>query len=199
MPDDLPSPQGEQLWAGAPDPTAVFTPSDLFVVPLSLLWIGTVISFVAEAGSGSARFAYAPALLIGLFLVVGRFLVKGWRHRRTRYALTATHAQIIRGSKTHSIPLTPGELKIDVRQRRRRATVTFYPELHPAKSTAVFREMFENTGLDFTLRPGIDVPFRFFDVPNGSGLETALGRMQDRSDDIAVRFTHAINQGRNLA
>jgi hypothetical protein len=94
--------------------------------------------------------------------------------------------------------LAPGKLKIDVRQRRGRATVTFYPELHPPKGTAVFRELFENTGLDFTLRPGIDVPFRFFDVPNDAGLEAAVVRMEE-SADVDVRITQAINQGRNLA
>ena len=200
MPDDHLRLQGEEeLWSGAPDPNAVFTAWDLFLVPLSLFWIGTAISFAVDAGSASAWFAYSPVLAVGLFLVVGRFWLKRWRNHRTSYILTATDAKMIRGNTTSSIPLTHGRLRIDVRQRRGRAPVTFYPELHPAKGTAVFREMFENTGLDFTLRPGIDIPFRFFDVPNSAGLESALVGMVDGSGDVEMRVTHAINQGRNLA
>jgi hypothetical protein len=88
------------LWAGAPRGGLALTARDVFLVPFSLLWGGFAIFWEWGALSGKAPFPFAlfgvPFVLIGLFLIVGRFFADAWLRSRTSYALTDRRVLIMR-------------------------------------------------------------------------------------------------------
>ncbi len=90
---------GESLiWTGKPNPRVIFHSSDWFVVPFSLLWGGFAILWeagVSGAGpwGGKSRWDFGmlwgiPFVVIGQYMIWGRFFYNAWRKRRIVYALT---------------------------------------------------------------------------------------------------------------
>ncbi len=91
------------LWGGRPDRGRWFMPVDWLLVPFSLFWCGFVVLWEALAltavgakGVGIVGYAFPlfglPFVIIGLYLVFGRFLVRRWIRNRTFYALTDKRA-----------------------------------------------------------------------------------------------------------
>jgi hypothetical protein len=93
---------GERLvWTGAPRKGVIFSGADILLIPFSLLWGGFAI--VWEYIALSARHAPklfplfgVPFVLVGLFLIFGRFIVDAWVRARTIYGLTDTRALVLR-------------------------------------------------------------------------------------------------------
>ena len=90
---------GESLiWAGRPNPSVIFHSEDGFAIPFSLLWGGFAIFWEAgvlglwgHAAKGSPIFMALPGLafvLIGQYMIWGRFVYDGWLKRRTYYGIT---------------------------------------------------------------------------------------------------------------
>lgn len=84
-------------WAGVPNPNIIFHSDDWALVPFSLLWGGFAI--VWEAGAlgyfGDTQNSDAfmvlwgiPFVLVGQYMIWGRFLHDAWLKRRTYYAVT---------------------------------------------------------------------------------------------------------------
>ncbi len=94
--------EGEKIiWKGKPNSKVLFTSSDIFLVPFSLLWGGFAIfgeSMVLGVGLFSDKapavaiipFALfgIPFVLAGLYLIFGRFIYKKKKKERTIYAVT---------------------------------------------------------------------------------------------------------------
>jgi hypothetical protein len=85
--------KGEKiLWLGRPKQGLLFTPSDVKLIPSSLLWAGFTIFWEATVVSTGAPFFFVlwgiPFVLVGLHLVVGRFLLDALVRRRVTYSLT---------------------------------------------------------------------------------------------------------------
>jgi len=93
--------QGENiLWFGKPDPSVLLSRGDIFMIPFSLLWGGFAIFWEAlalGAASGSGAKGAPPPLfalfgvpfvLVGLYMIFGRFIYKRWRKTNTYYAVT---------------------------------------------------------------------------------------------------------------
>ena len=85
------------LWSGRPDPGMHFTLMDLFLVPFSLQWGGFAIysqlsEFIFDTGQEDIDITFALFgslfVLVGLYLIFGRFIYKKWRKLRTYYAIT---------------------------------------------------------------------------------------------------------------
>lgn len=83
------------LWEGHPDADRWLTAQDWYLIPFSLMWGGFAIFW--EAGvlsSASARSSIifpvwgVPFVLIGLYLMFGRFFVRHRIRKATSYALT---------------------------------------------------------------------------------------------------------------
>jgi hypothetical protein len=79
----------------------MLTSKDIFLIPMSLFWCG----FVVFWESNVLRIPNAPImmvviggvfLLVGLYLVVGRFFVDAWIRARMNYALTDRRILILR-------------------------------------------------------------------------------------------------------
>jgi hypothetical protein len=89
------------LWTGRPDPRRLFGLSDLFLVPFSLMWGGFAIVWETLALTSGAPIFFVlwgiPFVVVGQFLIWGRFLALRWDKTRTTYAVTNQRLLILRG------------------------------------------------------------------------------------------------------
>ncbi|BCY08413.1 hypothetical protein [Actinoplanes sp. L3-i22] len=85
-------PDERVLWEGRPRRTRVIRRSDTLLIPFSLVWCGFVIFWESQVlADGAPLFAVlwgVPFILIGIYFVAGRFLVRGVAIKRTRYTIT---------------------------------------------------------------------------------------------------------------
>ena len=89
------------LWSGRPGQGIVLTPQDGYLIPFSLLWCGFAVFWESSVVNMHAPLFFmlwgVPFVLVGLFMVIGRFLVDAWLRRRIHYAVTDQRLLIIRG------------------------------------------------------------------------------------------------------
>lgn len=122
------------LWRGAPGRGLRLQMQDWFAVPFAAIWLGLVLSFffVGEAGQGaddpSFNFILPFFILIGVWMLVGRFIVDMIVRSRTEYVLTDRRAVIEAGlmrRSTRSVNLsaTP-EIRLQ-EGRNGRGTIEF--------------------------------------------------------------------------
>ena len=134
---------GERLvWQGRPATGILFTSRDIFLVPFSLFWCGFVVfwEWGASQASRSGQDGLIgdvfplfgiPFVLIGIYFLIGRFLVDVWIRGRTSYAVTNQRVLIFRASPFGSftalaIDKLP-ELSLDERLDGR-GTIRFQPK-----------------------------------------------------------------------
>jgi len=96
---------GEKLvWAGKPNSGLMLTARDGFLIPFSLMWGGFAIfwewNVLSVGGAGKAGSFFAlwgvPFVLVGLYLMIGRFFVDAWARSRTAYGVTSQRILILR-------------------------------------------------------------------------------------------------------
>lgn len=131
---------GERIqWTGAPPTGLLVTGRDSFMIPFSLMWGGFAIfwewSVVTGMGKGHPAPDFfmlwgVPFVLIGLYLIVGRFFVDAWIRGATTYALTSQRVLIMRTAPTFkftafALDRLP-ELSLSERQDGR-GTIRFQP------------------------------------------------------------------------
>ncbi len=101
------------LWTGRPDPRRLLGPSDIWLIPFSLMWGGFAIVWEVLAlgfsnGPGGASvglFALwgVPFVVVGQYFIWGRFIYKRWDRRRTTYAVTSRRILVLKGSHLQSL------------------------------------------------------------------------------------------------
>ena len=96
---EFPLSRGERLlWSGAPRQGIAFRQSDLFQIPFTLLWGGFALfwNVAVWAGDGPIFFRLwgLPFLLVGVYMVVGRFWLDARRRARTSYGVTTERVLI---------------------------------------------------------------------------------------------------------
>lgn len=134
---------GESLiWSGAPRQRLVLRPNDAYLIPFSLLWGGFAITWEASVlrmGEPNAAFMSiwgVPFVLMGLYLIAGRFFVDARMRARTFYGLTDRRAIIISGlfSRTiNSLPLrTLSDISLQERADRSGTILLGRPQPHSA-------------------------------------------------------------------
>jgi hypothetical protein len=124
------------LWAGQPRQGIVLYPSDALMIPFSLLWGGFAIFWEATVLATGAPWFFKlwgiPFVLVGLYLIFGRFLWDAHRRRRTFYALTNQRAIILISGislKVTSVNLgTISDISLTARPDGT-GTITFGPRL----------------------------------------------------------------------
>jgi len=93
--------QGERLlWAGRPRQGVLFHAFDMFMVPFGLIWTGLLVSAListSSSRSGPPPFILAPFVLVGLYMLFGRFIIDAMRRDRTSYGVTDQRVIIISG------------------------------------------------------------------------------------------------------
>ena len=79
------------LWTGQPEPSVIFNKGDIYMIPISLFLGGFVILWginamlnISESGNVGSIFSALfgiPIVLLGLYLIFGRFILKINRKR----------------------------------------------------------------------------------------------------------------------
>jgi Bacterial PH domain len=104
---------GEQvIWSGQPRQGVALRASDAFGIPFSLFFAGFSIFWIQSAAESGAPLPFVlfgvPFVLVGLYLVAGRFLVEAKQRQATFYAVTPQRIIICAGllsKTTKSLPL----------------------------------------------------------------------------------------------
>jgi hypothetical protein len=165
--------QGEQLrWVGQPDPRVLFTPADLFLVPFSLMWGGFAVFWEIQVltSGGSTFFALwgIPFVLIGLYFIVGRFIYKKHRKRKTVYGLTDSRAIVSSSERSvDDMPLNGTPVRVNRSRSGRHVSIMF--------GGGGRQNTYLNTGLDF-FNFGQAQGVAFFDVGDPDALLRELDK-----------------------
>ncbi|MFI5459205.1 MAG: PH domain-containing protein [Isosphaerales bacterium] len=103
---------GEKLlWSGRPRQGLVLRPTDTLVIPFSLLWCGFAVFWEASALRLDAPWFFKlwgiPFVLVGLYMIFGRFIVDVYERSRTRYGVTSSRVILISGLLHESVRSLP--------------------------------------------------------------------------------------------
>ncbi|MDO4918050.1 hypothetical protein [Kocuria sp.] len=165
---------GEKLlWSGQPDPRVHFMPFDAFLVPFSVLWCAFAVWWTWLAFTKDGRPGWFPLVgllfvAMGLYFVVGRFVVKARRKRHTVYGLTDTRAIVVEGDRKIS----------DVRVEDESAQVRKHRDgvhVEVIFGSSGLQTAYLNSGME-GFSPGRPSPVAFFDVADGDALLRELNR-----------------------
>jgi len=101
---------GEQLlWSGQPRQGLLLQPMDAALIPFSLLWGGFAFYWEYEVVTSHQFWVLQlwgiPFVLLGLYLVVGRFFMDSYLRSQTYYGLTDKRVIIQKRSAVQSISL----------------------------------------------------------------------------------------------
>ncbi len=125
--------QSEQLlWAGRPRQGWVLRATDAFLIPFSVLWGGMAIFWEAIVIAQGVPFFFAlwgiPFVLIGLYLMLGRFWMDARRRAATTYGVTSERVVIVWGLLSPSVKSLNIDTLTDVTLTERSSgagTITF--------------------------------------------------------------------------
>lgn len=99
------------LWAGVPKQGVILRSIDVFMIPFSIFWCGFAIFWVLSAfkTTDSPFFALfgVPFVLVGFYMVAGRFFVDSRARANTYYGLTDRRVLIVSGLFSRTIKSLP--------------------------------------------------------------------------------------------
>ena len=103
---------GEKLlWSGQPPGGLRLRPADALMIPFSLLWAGFAVSWEFSVVRTGAPFFFRlwgiPFVLVGVYVVAGRFFVDAYARTRTFYALTNQRIIILSGLSGRQVKSLP--------------------------------------------------------------------------------------------
>jgi hypothetical protein len=116
-----------------PNPNMIFHSDDWVAIPFSLLWTGFIVFWETSAANQHSTFMTLwgiPFLIVGNYMVWGRFLVDAWLKRRTYYAVTGQRVLILQNAWRDKFSTTYLTLIPTIRQEGTdRGTLWFGPKL----------------------------------------------------------------------
>jgi len=125
------------MWSGAPREGVVLRRGDIVLIPFSVLWGGFAIFWEATVLRSGAPLFFAlwgiPFVLVGLYLIFGRFFVDAKSRARTAYGVTDRRIVVVAGLRSRSVRSLPlsavPEIVLD-EMADGSGTITFGPS-HP--------------------------------------------------------------------
>jgi hypothetical protein len=98
------------LWVGQPQKRVIFHSRDWFVIPFSLMWGGFAIFWEWGASGHFGKPAPdfftlwgIPFVVMGQYMIWGRFIYTAWRKSRTHYGVTNKRAVILNAGSTRKV------------------------------------------------------------------------------------------------
>lgn len=88
------------VWTGRPKRGLLFRPTDFFLIPFSLFWMGFVVFWeymALKTGGGFFALFGIPFILVGLYLLIGRYFFDALQRKRTIYGITGERVIIRSG------------------------------------------------------------------------------------------------------
>jgi hypothetical protein len=120
------------LWTGMPKQGLMLRGSDAFMIPFSLMWGGFAITWEVLAIMSGAPFFFAlfgiPFVVIGIYILFGRFFVDARRRAHTFYGLTDQRVIIVSGIWSRSVKSLNLRMLTDVslvEKADHKGTITF--------------------------------------------------------------------------
>ena len=181
---------GERVyWSGQPDPSVVFNSSDIYMIPFSLMWGGFAIFWessvlgIVKLGNRAVHGAPGffvlwgiPFVLMGLYMIFGRFFYKVWKKKRTYYAVTDKRILLV------------------VQTASRQVQAQFLNQIpvinKSVGSNGVGNLVFGNTGygmnygnsgMDFMGRRYGPTAMAFYDIHDAEGVYQMIERLQSQN------------------
>jgi len=174
------------MWTGQPDTSVVFTRADIFLIPFSLFWGGfaifwevTVLFARNKAGGGPPAFFALFGMIfvvLGLHFILGRFIWKNFKKKRTYYAVTNKRVIVLtktfgKNIQAEFIDRIPGINK-SIRSNGI-GTVRF-------GNSNMMSAMYGNTGLDcFGSFYGQDLPV-FYDIKDADRVHGIVNELRNK-------------------
>lgn len=135
-----------KLWSTQPNPNRLLTALDIFLIPSSIFMVGFAAYMAAIMVSyGMGVFILIPVVIAGLYYLLGRFIVKRIRKKKTIYILTDKRAVEIlagRSRKVKSIYYSQIDDLKNTCNKKGEGRITF-------EKGNMLRFMYENSGMDF--------------------------------------------------
>jgi hypothetical protein len=122
------------LWSGRPPTGIMFRSSDALMVPFSIMWGGFAIFWEVSVLRSNAPFFFGiwgiPFVLMGLYMIAGRFYVDAKQRENTWYGITNDRIIILTGYLKRNIKSLNLQTLTDVsltEHTGHRGTITFGP------------------------------------------------------------------------
>ncbi len=153
------------FWEGRPETGHWFSQSDYILIPLSLLWTYVALYWVFRMTRDTTvayNFLFGSLFIVsGLYLVIGRFVMKENSKKQTLYRISSKGITFIQkeGETKNIIPFQ----EIDTVEWKpgKNGVGTIWFIRHGKKPNSLVR-MISNAGLDFLI--GEEKEYGFFDI-----------------------------------
>ncbi len=116
-------PDERLIWKGRPRSGIMFSSSDIIAIPFSLMWGGFVFFWEYSVLTGDtplvAKLWGIPFVIVGIYMIIGRFYYDAYRRGRTFYGITDKAVLFSFDSGKHSVRLAVNQIpRLSVSERK---------------------------------------------------------------------------------